>query len=119
MMNLEIERVADNATAEERVVLYVLEDCNLKMYLLFDSTYDENGNISNKHRHMFVFPDQQVKKGDYVLLYTKTGKDHTHVNKVGSTTYNLYWGLLNYVWNNEGDTVHLIHYDGYENKNVK
>lgn len=94
MMNLEIERVADNANDEERVVLYVLEDCNLNWYLLFDSTYDENGNVSNKHRHMYVFPDQQVKKGDYVLLYTKTGKDHTHVNKVGTTTYNLYWDWI-------------------------
>lgn len=119
MMNLEIKRVADNATDEERVVLYALADCNLKRYLLFDSTYDENGNISNKHRHMYVFPDLQVKKGDYVVLYTKTGNDHTHKNQAGTKTYNLYWGLLTHVWNNDGDTVHLIHYDGYVNKNVK
>ena len=36
MMNLEIRNVADNATDEERVVLYVLADCNLNDYLLFD-----------------------------------------------------------------------------------
>ena len=60
MMNLEIRNVADNATDEERVVLYVLADCNLNDYLLFDSTYDEEGEISNKHRHLFVFPDLQV-----------------------------------------------------------
>lgn len=29
MMNLEIRKVADNATDEERVVLYALADCNL------------------------------------------------------------------------------------------
>lgn len=45
MMNLEIRKVADNATDEERVVLYALADCNLNDYLLFDSTYDEEGNM--------------------------------------------------------------------------
>lgn len=47
MMNLEIRKVADNATDEDRVVLYALADCNLNDYLMFDSTYDEEGNISN------------------------------------------------------------------------
>lgn len=31
MMNLEIIGVADNATDEERVVLYALADCNLNV----------------------------------------------------------------------------------------
>lgn len=119
MMNLEIRNVADNATDEERVVLYVLADCNLNDYLLFDSTYDEEGKISNKHRHLFVFPDQQVKKGDYIRIYTKEGNNHTHKNNSNTTTYNLYWGLNCHIWNNDGDTVHLIHYDGYIYKNVK
>lgn len=55
MMNLEIRTVTDNATDKERVVLYALADCNLNDYLLFDSTYDEEGNISNKHRHISPF----------------------------------------------------------------
>jgi len=73
-MNLEIIGVADNATDEERVVLYALADCNLNDYLLFDSTYDKEGNISNEYRHMFVFPAQQVKKGDFIWIYTKEGE---------------------------------------------
>lgn len=51
-MNLEIRTVADNATDEGRVVLYALAGCNLKDYVLFDSTYDEEGKISNNHRYM-------------------------------------------------------------------
>lgn len=119
MMNLEIRKVADNATDEERVVLYVLADCNLNDYLMFDSTYDEEGNISNKHRHMFVFPDQNVKKGDFVWIYSKDGNAYKRGNNSNTTTYILYWGLNCHVWNNDGDTVHLIHYDGYVFKNVK
>lgn len=119
MMNLEIRKVADNATDEERVVLYALADCNLNDYLLFDSTYDEEGNISNKHRHMFVFPDQNVKKGDFVWIYSKDGNAYKRGNNSNTTTYILFWGLNCHVWNNDGDTVHLIHYDGYVVKNVK
>lgn len=118
MMNLEIRKVADNATDEERVVLYALADCNHNDYLLFDSTYDEEGNISNKHRHMFVFPDQNVKKGDFVWIYSKDGM-HTSVAMIRILLYIYYWGLKNHVWNNDGDTVHLIHYDGYIYKNVE
>jgi len=119
MMNLEIRGIVNNNTKQERVVLKVLADCNLKEYLLFDSTYDENGMISNKQRHMFVFPDQMVKKGDYVWLHTGCGKEHVHDNTEQTKTYNLYWEMDCSVWNNDGDTVHLIHYDGYVNKNVK
>lgn len=53
---------------------------------MFDSTYDEEGNISNKHRHMFVFPDQNVKKGDFVWLYTKKGNYYKRDNDSNTTT---------------------------------
>lgn len=42
-MNLEIWGVVNNNTMQERVGLRVLADCNLSGYLLFDSTYDEQG----------------------------------------------------------------------------
>lgn len=100
MMNLEIWGVVNNNTMQERVVLRALADCNLSGYLLFDSTYDERGMVSNKHRHMFLFPNQAVKKGDYVWLHTGHGESHHHNNTEKTTTYNFYWGLNCSVWNN-------------------
>lgn len=119
MMNLEIESVVGNGTDNEYVKLHALADCNLNEYVLFDSTFDENGCISNKHRHMCVFPKVDISEGDYVLLYTKEGEYHKFKNHAGSVTHNFYWGLKCHVWNDDGDTVHLIHYDGYTYKNVK
>ena len=108
MMNLEIRNVADNATDEERVVLYVLADCNLNDYLLFDSTYDEEGKISNKHRHLFVFPDQQVKKGDYIRIYTKEGNNEFLKFPLFTTKTQFYKKTIDYIFFSNKLKVHKI-----------
>lgn len=64
---------------------------------------------------MIILPNLMVKKGDFVWLYTKAGKYHTHSNDVGTITHNIYWGLDVHVWNNDGDKAYLIHYDNYDN----
>jgi hypothetical protein len=67
-MKLKINQVVDFGTLEsERVELSVLEDTNLYYFIISDTTYLDEGKISNKMRHTFWFKPQEVKKGDEVI----------------------------------------------------
>ena len=114
MMKIKIQEIKDRGNDEERIVLRVLEDCNLCRYLVLDTTFDKDGNISNKNRHVYAFGDVPVRKGDYVVLYTKVGNDLRQTNANGTTSYFFYWNMLNYIWNNERDIAFLVHYDEWD-----
>lgn len=109
-MNLKINRVIDYGTlASERVNISVLEDCNLCYYIFIDTTYVGDTTISNKMRHMHWFTPRDVKKGDDVILYTKSGITKTEeINEGKNKRYTLFWNLGNPVWNNTGDAAVLF-----------
>lgn len=91
----------------ERLVMEVTEECNLWPFIVFDSTYNDT-EVSNLHRHSFIFPNLNVKAKDFVLLYTGKGENNHYINRGGSTTWELYWGLDIDVWNQEEDEVLLV-----------
>lgn len=117
-MKLKILYIKDNGKHDnERLVLKAAEDLNTNNYLLLDSTYN-NGQLSNKDRHPFWFPSENIKKGDLVVLYTCKGKNTIQTNS-SNKTYFFYWGLDSSVWNNDGDVATLIEIADYESKTVK
>ena len=89
MTDLKLIKIKDARTDNERVVLKVLSKCNINSYILFDTTFDESGIVSNKHRHLFVFPDLVVEEGDFIWLYTKSGSYGTHKNTSGTITHKI------------------------------
>lgn len=113
-MDLKLIAIKDVQTDDERVVIKVLSKCNLNNYIIFDTTFTENGILSNKHRHLFVFPNLIVNEGDYIWLYSNIGSYGTHRNISKTITHKLYWGMENHIWNNEGDKAYLLHYDDWE-----
>jgi hypothetical protein len=120
-MKIKINKIVKQDLNNERVLLEVIEDCNLSHYLLFDKTYDENGIESNKHRHMFIFGSLDLNVGDFVSLYTRAIGDSDKpffTNKRGTTTYQLFWGLNEEIWKNDADTAYLVHYDDWMSKKV-
>ena len=94
----------------ECIVFRMLEDSNLSRYILFDNTYDEDGNVSNINRHNFIFPNLNVNKGDFIRIYTKKGERNAFSNKSHTTTYELYWGFDEEytIWNNPSDVAVII-----------
>jgi hypothetical protein len=72
-MKLKIRRIDDNGNLDgERVIIDVKEDgANLSSYILLDTTYFDDGNVSNKHRHSYWFPNQPTEKGDVICVYTR------------------------------------------------
>lgn len=107
-MDLKVVSVGEQGNEEkEYVALSAKEACNLKGYIIFDETFKNDGSASNKHRHVFIFPSWEVKKGELILVFTRPGKDKR--SAVGDIPVsNFYWGLKSPVWNEEGDNVHLI-----------
>ena len=110
-MDLRLIRIADRGNDNERLIMQAVRECNLNKYIVLDTTYDENGIVSNKHRHVFILPDINVSEGDFIWLHTRKGTYHTHNNDSQTITHNIYWGLDIHVWNNDGDKAYLIHYD--------
>lgn len=121
-MELQIIEIRDASEKNERIFMKATERCNLSNYLIYDETFDEEGNPSNLLPHMYRFPNIEVEKGDYVSLHTqhknkKNYKDTLADNK--TPCYYLYWGLDTNIFNNEGDTVRLIKIAEELKKNVK
>lgn len=112
-MDLKLVTIADSGNDKERLIMKAVRACNLNEYIVLDTTYDEDGIVSNKHRHVYIMPDINVNEGDFIWLYTKKGTYHTHNNKSKTITHNIYWGLDIHVWNNDGDKAYLIHYDDW------
>lgn len=104
--------------AKEYLTLRVLEGCNLKNYMVLDSTFNSDGTTSNKHRHVFVFPDWEVEKNDYIFLRTRPGKHGKFTTSNGFPAHGFHWGLSSPVWNETGDTVHLIKMSAVKKLNI-
>lgn len=106
---------------QEYVSFLVLESCDIGRYLLSDSTYTDKGQLSNKVRHVYWFPDKPVRRCDYVRLYTrgKGAADKSEcINKSGTTTHVFYWNLKTAVWNDEGDYAVLLEISDWEQTGV-
>ena len=108
-MDLKITLVGGQGDEKvEYVALQAKKDCNLSSYMIFDNTYTSDGSASNKHRHVFTFPNWEVKKDEIIILFTKSGVKTRGKTKDGKPVSYFYWGLKSSVWNEGGDKVHLI-----------
>lgn len=93
-MNIIIDYIRDAGVLDkERIVFAVKSDEQIGKYLIAESNLLENSRFSSKIKNIYWFPDQDVKAGDKVVLYTKQGSSNSVHNEDGSTTYFYYWGL--------------------------
>ena len=122
LMKLSIVGIKDNGTDKERVLMKAEEDCNLKNYILYDETFDEEGNPSNKVPHMYRFDSIEVKKGEYVSIYTK-GKEGYALSKMttpkDAPLHIIKRGLDITIFNQDGDMAHLVQINAENKAKVK
>lgn len=86
-MKLEIFEIKDRGLPEERIVLKVNEPCDIGRYFVFTTKVSSERKISIKVLDPFWFPDKEVKKGDLVVLYSKTGQSSFKVNEDQTTSH--------------------------------
>jgi hypothetical protein len=94
--------------SSEYVFIEVVADCNAGDYLLTDSTYGADNAPSNKLRHVFFFPSKEMKAGEYIVLWTKSGTYNLGKTSTNSPQHNLHWNLKETVWNITGDKAFLF-----------
>jgi len=111
-MSLKIHSVVNASNPENEFVrLHTEVKTNLKGYAIVDRTFDADGKVSNEFRHIYVFPDLEVNPGEWIRLYTGTGKNSTGENGNKEKVHFLYWNANECVWNDKGgDTATLIKY---------
>lgn len=123
IMALNLHSVVNASKPSEEIVwLEVTADMNIAGYAIIDRTFNLEGNITNEFRHIFLFPNLGVKKGDWIRLITGRGSyTKTPIEKKpNSYIHSLYWGSDICVYNdNGGDTVSLIRYTGIKSEIVQ
>lgn len=93
-MKVGIKYIKDFGNPEkERVVFKIDTATNLGFYVVAQSIKVQDNAISSNIKNTYWFPDQELKVGDLVVLYTKKGEKKSVLNKDGSMTYFFYWGL--------------------------
>lgn len=105
-MELEIHSVADKGNLDsERLWVQVTADVpNLMYFAVADTTYTDDGKVSNELRHIYWLPPNWLAaKGDWIALYTKSGSNSKASNDKGTTTHTFYWNLGRTVWNKGKD----------------
>lgn len=101
MKKIKINKIKkEGGVKKEYVLLQATEDVNIGNYAIMDNTFDEDGRLSNIHPHFFHFPSKNVKKGDYIVLFTGNGKPYTGELE-GKPLHYYYWGSNAPIWNDD------------------
>ena len=103
---------------EEYILLQSEKDQNLWPYILFDATFDETGLSSNINRHSFIFPNLNVKKKDFIVIFSRKGEYKVYSNTAGTRTHELFWGFGGNIWNNGCDETLLVKVDDFKKMKV-
>jgi len=119
-MKIDIKSISGHGDYDkELVTLEVKADCDSGVHILTDTTYTADGKVSSLLRHMLWLPDKQVKKGDFIQIYTKSGTSNSFPNQAKTTTHVFYWGLRVAVWNDEKDCAVLMEIAAWQHKATK
>jgi hypothetical protein len=114
-MDLKIISIHEQGKQDaEYIKLQATADCNLKYYMVCDTTYSSPTTISNKLRHQYWFASKEIKKDDYIFLRTGSGTNRSFANNANSTTHEFFWGLKEPIWNNTGDAGILFALEGWQ-----
>lgn len=117
-----IKRVVSGTIDDERVLIEILEDCNMMNFLLFNRGAYEKEFTDNTPRHIYLFGSLEVHAGDYVSIYTRkkrTNDDNSFTNRRRTTTYQLFWGIDDILWSDQNSAAYLIHYDDWMKKTIE
>lgn len=98
-MKLQVLSIADRGVSnKERLHLSVLKETGLAYYVVLLSRHANLSSVSSGNLTAYWFPNQQVRPGDQVVLYSGPGNSTNRKEPNGTTTYFYYWGLPESIW---------------------
>ena len=93
-MDIVIDYIRDAGDIDkERIVFKAEKDTQLGKFLIAESYELDNSRFSSSLKNLYWFPDQEIKSGDRVVLYTKAGGRNIIENEDGTKSYFYYWNL--------------------------
>lgn len=110
-MDIEIIKVYNPGEDNEYIRLRVNRSCNLSKFLIYDTTFDQEGNVSNKLPHVFRFPNLLVSSDDTPLIRLYTKRNYQTQKWMDPGQINnliLSWRLNETIWNKDGDKATLV-----------
>jgi hypothetical protein len=108
-MKLEISSYSDVGNFEkERLTLKALSDVDIGDYVIFCSPVSSSGGPVAGRKTAYWFPDNDIKTGDLLVLYTKEGATSKKSLSGDRTAHFYYWGLGSTVWGGEGNVAVLL-----------
>lgn len=92
----------DGDAKKEYILLEALADVNIANYAIIDKTFDQDNKTSNVHRHCYRFPKTDIKKGEFIALFTKKGT-YSKSTLTDKTTplHCFFWGSDAPFWNDD------------------
>lgn len=108
-MSLEILGIADRGVPNtERLNFRATIDMTLSHVAIFATSYATPSSITRIPRYTYWFPPKLVKAGDYVILFTGTGRDYDSKNTAGTMNHLFYWGLPQVAFAREPDCAVIV-----------
>lgn len=102
---------------KEYVLLYLPQGSRLHDYAIYDTTYDENGNPSNKWPHFFRFDEDDgiMPQDGYVCLHKKSYKP---CFEPGHYIKYVEMKMQTPIINEDGDKLHLVKITDIDSKTI-
>jgi hypothetical protein len=100
----------------ERVVLRVDKPVDLLEYLVLNAASSHPARIRDLNQHVFWFPSHEVKPGEFVRLYSRTGVQLTRLGSYGRSQaryHDFFWGKSTPVWMPGSNAAVLIEIAGW------
>jgi hypothetical protein len=98
-MKLQIVEIQNQCYFEQEYVLIrATEDCNVGGAILAVSVLAGEDQVSGTIRHAFWLPDQELKKGECIAVWTRPRKA-SFTWGPGGTFYHVGWGHTAPIWN--------------------
>jgi hypothetical protein len=108
-MKLEITSYSDAGNSgKERLILKALSDVDIGDYIIFCSHVSNSGGPVAGRKTAYWFPDEKLKTGDLLALYTKKGADSKKKISGDRTAHFYYWGLETTIWGGSGNVAVLL-----------
>jgi hypothetical protein len=83
-------------------------DLDVGRYLLGFGNMADWKSVYNKLARTYWFPDKQISKGDFVVLYTGKGVASQYSNKSDTTTHTFFAGLPSPEWTDDNSAAVLF-----------
>lgn len=112
---MNIEQIGSK-DGKEYILFRAKKGVCLHNYAIYDTTYDKEGNKSNKWPHFYRFPKGDAMEEDgYICLYTDDSDSQATFHGQRIKTFHM---GLDKVLNKQGDGVFLIKVEDIDSKSI-